>query len=166
MIVNITMVGDKELIARLNEMPTAVHHALFVKITDLSLRLEKWVKTQKLDGQVLNRISGRLARSIMNKVTADAATIMARIFSSGDVKYAGIHEFGGTTSPHIIEPKKAAALAFAVGGKMVFARRVNHPGSKMPMRSFMRSSLQDMSTTISAEMKETVVKAAQKAVEG
>jgi hypothetical protein len=58
--------------------------------------------------------------------------------------------------PHIIEPKKASVLAFAGGdGGMVFARRVNHPGSKMPERSFMRSSLRDMSTEISLGMKDS-----------
>jgi hypothetical protein len=57
-------------------------------------------------------------------------------------------------------------LAFSVGGEMRFARRVNHPGSKMPERSFMRSSLRDMSTQISLGMKEAVVRAAQKSVGG
>ena len=112
------------------------------------------------------RACGWLARSITNKVTYDADSVMARVFSSGDVKYAAIHEFGGTTSPHVIEPKKASALAFVVGGKQVFARRVNHPGSKMPMRSFLRSSLHDMSTEISTGMKQAVVEAIQKDVKG
>lgn len=167
MLMNVTLVGDKELIARLQKMPGAVQAALKIKVTQLALQLENYVKTRKLNGQVLNRISGRLARSIANKVFATANEVIARVFSSGDVKYAGIHEFGGKTSPHIIEPKKASVLAFAgAGGAMVFARRVNHPGSKMPERSYLRSSLREMSTQISMGMKEAVVRAAQKSVEG
>ena len=159
---NVTIVGDKELIARLQRMPGAVQAALKIKVTQLALMLEAYVKTQKLDGQVLNRITGRLARSIANKVTATATEVIARVFSSGDVKYAGIHEFGGKTMPHIIVPKNAHALAFGGG----FYAKVNHPGSNMPERSFLRSSLRDKSTEISLGMKEAVVRAAQKSVDG
>lgn len=166
MLLSITVMGDKALIARLEKMPHAVQAALAIKVRQLALRLEAYVKTRKLNGQVLNRISGRLARSIANKVTVTVNSVIAKVFSSGDVKYAGIHEFGGKTAPHIIEPKKASVLAFAVGGGTVFARRVNHPGSTMPERSFLRSSLRDLSTEISTGMKTAVVQAAQKSVTG
>jgi hypothetical protein len=32
--------------------------------------------------------------------------------------------------PHVIEPKNAKALRFAQNGRMVFYRRVNHPGTR------------------------------------
>lgn len=162
MIINITLSGDKAMIARLNRMPTAMHVALALKIRQLALKLEKWVKTRKLNGTVLNRISGRLARSIANKVTEAQHLILASVYSSGDVKYAAIHEFGGKTAPHVILPKKAQALAFGGG----FFAKVNHPGSTMPERSFLRSSLRDMSTQISMGMKEAVIKEARKATGG
>lgn len=167
MIVNVQVVGDSELIARFKDMPRAVNQALFVKVTSLALKLEGYVKTNKLNGQVLNRISGALSRSIHNVVDHDMKSVVGRVFSSGDVKYAGIHEFGGKTAPHIIEPKKASVLAFlGKGGVRVFTKKVNHPGSKMPERSFMRSSLRDMSTEISTGMKKAVVDAVQKQVNG
>lgn len=34
------------------------------------------------------------------------------------------------TKPHIIVPRRAKVLAFSVGGQMVFAKRVSHPGTK------------------------------------
>lgn len=43
-------------------------------------------------------------------------------------KYAGYVEYG--TRPHIIRPRRRRALRFRVGGAVVFARRVNHPGTK------------------------------------
>jgi phage gpG-like protein len=160
MILNATLVGDRELITRLGGMPKAVQQALLRKVTILSLKLENRVKTQKLNGQVLNRITGRLARSIAHKVVATEHSVYGSVFSSGDVKYAAIHEYGGTTAPHLILPKKAKALAFLnSGGEQVFAAKVNHPGSKIPERSFLRSSLKDMSSEISLEMKRTVVAA-------
>lgn len=166
MIVNVTVSGDRELIQRLEHMPAAVNQALYIKILTLALKLENLVKTGKLNGQVLNRVTGALARSIHNKVDRTAQSVIGHVFSSGDVKYAGIHEYGGHTQPHVIEPKKASVLAFMKNGAQVFARRVNHPGSKFPERSFLRSGLHDMSVEISAGMKKAVVDAIQKQVHG
>lgn len=167
MLVNVTISGDRELIASFKNLPRAINEALYRKIKVLALKLENKVKVGKLNGQVLNRITGALARSIHHDVDRAANTVVGRVFSSGDVKYAGIHEYGGTTAPHIIVPKKASVLAFAgAGGAMVFTRRVNHPGSRMPERSFLRSSLNDMSKEISLGMKEAVVRAVEKEING
>ncbi len=167
MIVNITITGDKRLIDRLGSLPAAIQQALYIKSTVLALKLEKLVKTGKLNGQVLNRITGALSRSIHNKVEKIGGSVVGSVFSSGDVKYARIHEYGGQTAPHIILPKKASVLAFiSGGGKQVFARKVNHPGSKIPERSFLRSSLRDMSTEISLGLKEAVVKSVQNQIRG
>jgi HK97 gp10 family phage protein len=42
--------------------------------------------------------------------------------------YAGYVEFG--TAPHEIRPKNAQALRFMVGGTVVYARVVHHPGTR------------------------------------
>lgn len=158
MIVTVTITGDKQLIAKYSRVQSSVARALTAKITRLTLLLENRVKTQKLSGQVLNRVSGRLMASIGRDVKTTDNAIYGRVFSSGDVKYAAIHEFGGQTSPHLILPKKASVLKFTSGGgQTVFAKKVNHPGSKIPERSFLRSSLKDMSVQISREMKEAVI---------
>lgn len=44
------------------------------------------------------------------------------------VKYALLHHQG--TRPHVILPRRAKSLRFVVGGKVVFAKRVNHPGTR------------------------------------
>ena len=128
-------------------MPSKVHAALLRKVTALDLKLEAKVK-QKLSGEVLNVRTGALRASIFSAVEDNTSSIFGKVASTGDVKYARIHEYGGTTPPHEILPSKAKALAFMVGGKMVFAAKVNHPGSKMPERSFLRSALADMSPEI------------------
>jgi len=51
------------------------------------------------------------------------------------VPYARWHQHG--TSPYVIEPKTAKTLRFMVGGRGVFARRVNHPG--LPKRPPIRT---------------------------
>jgi len=165
MIISISIVGDKEVIAKLGKMPATVHAALLQKVTTLALKLEAYIKKNKLSGQVLNRKTGRLARSITHAVDAQPHAVWGRVFSTGDVPYAGIHEYGGQTGAHIILPKKASVLAFVKDGQKVFARKVNHPGSTMPERSYMRSSLREMSVEISTAMKEAVLQGAKRAME-
>jgi hypothetical protein len=55
--------------------------------------------------------------------------------------------------------QKAKALAFAIGGKQVFAARVNLPAIAMPERSYMRSSLAEMAGQIAEELTATVTDA-------
>jgi hypothetical protein len=66
--------------------------------------------------------TGQLRRSI----TMDYRPISVSIYPT--VKYAlPVHE---GSKPHIILPVRKTVLAFKKGGKMIFARRVNHPGNK------------------------------------
>jgi phage gpG-like protein len=141
--ITVKVAGDRELIQRFDEMPIAFKAVLLQKTQGLAVDMQGYVVSQKLHGQVLNQRSGNLARSIQEEVTSTALSVTGRVFSAGDVKYAAIHEYGGTTPPHDIVPDKAKALAFMIGGKQVFAKVVHHPGSKMPERSFLRSTLAD-----------------------
>ena len=167
--------GENEVIANLRGMAMAVQAALIAKMQELTLLIEARVK-EKLSGEVLNvgknrpgHTGGQLRASVSQKVEVIGQTILGSIFSSGDVVYAAIHEYGGTTSAHIIVPKRASVLAFipdkgAVGelsraGKSgtVFASKVDHPGSHIPERSYMRSTLNEMSSQISLGIKQAVV---------
>jgi hypothetical protein len=66
--------------------------------------------------------TGQLRRSI----TLDYHPISVSIYPT--VNYAlPVHE---GTKAHIILPVRASVLAFKKNGKMVFVKRVNHPGSK------------------------------------
>lgn len=149
---NLTLVGTKELQLELDAMPTAVRSILRTKLHSLQIELKTHIR-DKLSGQVLNVVTGALRRSITAAPLAEIGdTIVAEVFSSGDVKYAGIHEFGGKTAAHDIYPKDAQALHFMMGGNEIFAKVVHHPGSRMPERSFMRSGLADMATRILEEV--------------
>jgi phage gpG-like protein len=152
----IRITGSEEVQRRFANMPAGVRAALRAKVFALTLMLEAHVKNDKLSGQVLNTVTGRLKRSIQSRVTEDESLITGSVFSSGDVPYAAIHEFGGKTSPHDIVPVKAKALAFMMNGKMVFAKIVHHPGSVMPERSYLRSSLDDMHDRIVNELTQAV----------
>jgi len=89
-------------------------------------------KTKHWPGQILQR-SGQLAASVTPYSDNDQAVV------GTNKAYAAIQHFGGTTSPHVIRPKFARALAF--GGVVV--RQVNHPGSKIPARPFLTLTPED-----------------------
>lgn len=164
--ITVSVKGDKELIRRFDDMPMALKAVLLQKTQALAIDIQGVVVSQKLHGQVLNHRSGALARSIQQEATSTDLKVTGRVFSSGDVKYAAIHEYGGTTSPHDIVPNKAQALAFTIGGKQVFAKVVHHPGSKMPERSFMRSTLAEWKERIIQEYQEAPFVAYQRAMTG
>lgn len=52
--------------------------------------------------------------------------LAVRIVAS--TRYALFHHEG--TRPHVIRPRRAKALRFVSGGQVIFASKVNHPGTK------------------------------------
>ncbi len=66
------------------------------------------------------RRSGRLADSVSSEVRGNEALVGPK------VPYAVFIERG--TRPHEIRPRSARALRFLAKGRLVFARRVWHPG--------------------------------------
>lgn len=77
-------------------------------------------------GQTLVK-TGRLMRSITAKAGKDSVSIGTNVI------YAAIHQLGGRTGPHVIEPKRKKALRTPYG----LFRRVRHPGSTIPARPFL-----------------------------
>lgn len=136
-------------------MPAALRILLQRKMTTLSMRLYRHILMNKLSGQVLHTVSGRLKRSIVERTTDDGTKIVSEIYSDGSAPYANIHEYGGKTPAHDIVATKVQALSFLREGKRVFYKRVHHPGSRMPERSYMRSALEDMQEEIVAELTKT-----------
>jgi phage gpG-like protein len=151
--------GLEETRARFDAYPAALQAALGAKATELAAALADLVKNDKLSGAVLNTRSGALSDSIAASVTADADGFLASVGSEGDVKYAAIQEYGGKTSAHEILPVKGDVLAFIVGGAQHFARKVEHPGSVIPERSYLRSSLEDMKDEILAALADGAARA-------
>ena len=144
--------GLAEATARLEAYPAALTAALSAKAAELAAKLADAVMNDKLSGGVLNAGSGALRDSIVADVSASADGVVASVGSEGDVKYAAIQEYGGKTSAHEILPQKALALAFIAGGALRFARKVEHPGSLIPARSYLGATLDEMSDEIIAAL--------------
>ncbi len=145
------IIGADAVIAKLGAMPDRVVSLLRAAVEREAIALTGYVKESKLSGQVLRNRTGTLRRSINYAMIGDLA---ARVGTN--LVYAAIHEYGGQTRAHVIEAKNAKALAFQVGGQTIIRRRVQHPGSKMPERSFLRSSLRDSRDRIVAAIQAAV----------
>lgn len=91
---NVTVTGLTEVIQRFSEMPSKVHDGLLAEITKQALDLQRYVVTEKLSGQVLNKITGKLASSIQHDVTDSGSSIIGRVYSNNSVSYAAAQEFG------------------------------------------------------------------------
>ncbi len=118
-----------------------------VKATTKVQNEAKAVKTGRFKNQ-----TGNLRRSIQKQVTSPYRGIVYT-----DEKYGEYVEFG--TRPRTIYPKNGKFLAFKVNGKMVFARKVNHPGSKP--YPFMRPAFENTKDDVEkiyTEMAQIIVK--------
>lgn len=111
-----------------------------------------------LSGGVLNTRSGALAASISSEIEGSGGAYSA-ITSSTGVPYAAIQEFGGKTAAHEIVAVKGKALAFAGAGGNVIVKKVHHPGSAIPARSYLGSALAAIQDEIATGYKQAVLDA-------
>lgn len=70
--------------------------------------------------------TGRLIASIHSRHLRDTRGQFVRVGS--DVSYALAHHEG--TKPHVIVPNRAKMLRFTSGGRVVYTRKVMHPGTR------------------------------------
>ena len=110
-----TLIRDAEKVG--GQLPSLLYQTM-AKVTTIAKNKAREIRP----GSFKNR-TGTLRRSIDRDVQSAARGVVY-----ANEKYGEFVEFG--TSPHVIVPKSKKMLAFKVNGQMVFARRVNHPGSK------------------------------------
>ncbi len=133
--------------ARLKHMPQAVRDALKEKERELA-----GMVVARARGAAPKK-TGQLASGIISRVSDSKKWVVARVWVKGKARrYAHAQEHGARTTAHEILPNKAKALAFALGGKTVFAGSVKSPGATIPPHSFLRSSLKTMAGDIKAGM--------------
>lgn len=142
--ITMTLAGADKLAARWAGFDQRMRQGLEQAMARLGEDLASRVG-DKLGGAVLQRRSGRLAAAQQAVVTSDGAAVAISVgFDPRQVPYGAIQEYGGTTRAHLIEAKGGRALTFTMGDRLVFAKRVQHPGSVIPERSFLRAALAEM----------------------
>lgn len=145
-----TIIGDSALITRMNGLNSSVRASLRAAVLELSIKLQRRVKADKLSGQVLKVRTGRLRRSINYRVQEQSNGVFG--FVGTNVKYGAAHEYGYAgvvnVKAHLRKSKDKASPVRA------HTRTVN-----MPERSFLRSALNDMKLEITQGIKQAAVTA-------
>jgi phage gpG-like protein len=155
----VSLKGAEQMIARFASFAARLAASASAAAGRIGARLEGRVH-DKLGGEVLHRRSGRLDAAQTTIVTASAGAISVSVgFDPRDAPYGAIQEYGGTTRAHLIAAKNAKALRFSLADALVFAKRVHHPGSRIPARSFLRSSLAEEGDAASDDLADAVMEA-------
>jgi phage gpG-like protein len=106
----------------------------------------------KLSGEALQAQTGRFRDSI----DASAVGLEGRVASDGSVPYARILEMGGVAKVPEVFPVAGKALAFAYGGRLVFARQAAAHDVQIPARSYMRAALEEIAPAVIANIRDAV----------
>lgn len=151
--ISATVIGDRELIARVQAMPDVVRGEIVTEVKRLGFKLQAKVQTEYLNGQVLHVRTGRLKSSITQGATdsrsrfADSGSEIA-YFVGTNVKYGGTWEYGADVPAYTVRPVNAKALRFMIGGAVVFAKSANIPAHHIAARPFLAPALASMKQEI------------------
>jgi phage gpG-like protein len=148
MIISGRIDNDNVVQARIAKVSVNVLVRVKGAVEEWTYKLMRKVMEEKLSGQVLNKRTGNLRRSIPRgtHVTETGSSVVGVVGLGDDqkiAKYGAIHEYGGTIPAHTVEIKNKLALRWMNNGTPRFAKRVNIPAVTMPERSFLRSSLKE-----------------------
>lgn len=148
--IRVEVVGDRELMVRFERMPRVALDGLNEGVARAVVLVRD--QAQANMAQLFKGPVAKLSTAVETGADRAVGTVTA-----GGTPYAAIHEFGGRTRPHPILPVTARVLVFQGRTGTVFARRVNHPGSKIPERSYLRSALAQKRAEIVETIKAAVI---------
>ena len=85
------------LIADLMSMPSMLHDGFLKTANYVGVDLQRYIQEEKLEGQVLRHITGKLSGSVRYEVEDRGSEVAVIVSAGGGVApYAGVHERGGT----------------------------------------------------------------------
>ena len=151
--------GDAAVVRMLQAKVPALTAAVRTSVTRATFALVAYVKANKLSGQVLKVRTGTLRRKINGRVSETSTAIMGQV--GVKLSYAAAHEYGfdgdESVRAHVRTIKQAFGRSIAPTTVSVraFNRHIH-----LPERSFLRSSLREMTPEIQIMIRQAVVGAA------
>jgi len=149
--VTVELIQGREAIERLRKahvrLAPAMHKAIrqageLVRGSAITNILSGGGATTDVGPKTLHARSGRLRKSITMRSTGTGFDTVALV-GPGPLSYAAIHEFGGHTAAHVIKARRKPLLKFMISGQWISKRQVQHPGSRIPARPYLRPALTD-----------------------
>ncbi|KCX98868.1 HK97 gp10 family phage protein [Acinetobacter pittii] len=151
MMINYHVDGDANLSATVDRIDAEVRQS----IARSTLKLLIKVKREKLNGQVLNKRTGRLGRSITQKLI-ELSNGVAGIVGT-NVEYAPPHEYGFKGDVTVKAHLRMIKMAF---GKSINPKQVNIKAHtrkvNLPENSFLRSALEEMRKEIKQDLEVSI----------
>lgn len=150
--------GDAQVVRTLGRLGPELKAEVVKATGRIVLRLLTKVKAEKLSGQVLNVRTGRLRRSITQRVEQTEEAVTGVVGTNVD--YARRHEFGFTGTENVKEHMRLVKQAFGLPLKHpvwstvgAHTREANYPP-----HSFLRASIKELrdAGVIDAEYRKAV----------
>lgn len=154
--IRMSVIGEDTTLASIDETYKAYLVAARNAVKKVGYRHESIIKTQKLQGQVLNRRSGRLSAGV-HTVFVDDDTSSSAITGIGpELLYGKMHEEGG-----VFTVKEHLRMMTMAWGKPVANPReilVKEHSMTVPQRSFLRSTMREQAETDIQTVRDEVAK--------
>lgn len=164
MLVDVKLLGLTALQARFDQMPPVLQDRLRIFMARFTIQTREQVKSNIVER--FKVVTGAFPAAVQSQQIEQVGSVTGRIFIDS-LPWAAIQESGGKTRPHTIVPSAASVLSFLMPSMMgfsggpkasafVFAKRVNHPGSNIPERTYMRLALVQMRAPFEGGIREMV----------
>ncbi|HEY8885206.1 MAG TPA: HK97 gp10 family phage protein [Chloroflexota bacterium] len=157
--ISFTVEGDQAVVRMLSAKVPKLTNAVRGSITRATFALVAYVKANKLSGQVLKNRTGTLRRKINGRVTETANSITG--IAGLKLAYAAAHEYGldvdESVRAHLRTIKQAFGRSIA---PVTFEVKAHSRHVHLPERSYLRSSLSEMTPEIQGMIRAAVVGAA------
>jgi hypothetical protein len=146
-VISFSLQGDTAVVAMLHSKAPKLSASVRNSVMRATIMLLAYVKANKLSGQVLHVRSGTLRRKVNYRMQGNAS------FSTGIVgvklAYARPHEYGFDGIVNVRESLRTIKQAFGRSiAPVTFPVRAHTVHMKLPERSFLRSSLRELTPEI------------------
>jgi len=138
----VTLLGKDSVLSRFSSIAREIPLRLTQEMKNQMVALSDYVRGQKLSGQVLNRRSGDLSRSVTGQSSLSGNVVVGQTGTKG-VPYAGIHEFGAVFQREVTQ---------AFGRPIIPVTATFH----YPERSFLRSAANERMDQIRGALQDVV----------
>lgn len=159
--IEFSVAGTEAVNGYLRSLPVKIANALSKAMEREMISLARYVKEQKLSGQVLKNRTGTLRRKVNYQVTRSPAVIEGIV--GVKVAYAAAHEYGIDKMVHVKSYSRQMNIAW--GRRVELPRKIevvaHQRHMKLPERSYLRSSLRELSPKIMNALNLAVAQAVQ-----
>jgi hypothetical protein len=149
--IQVRVVGVEQTLLSLRAFGLGVRERLRVAVTRAAIELTRYVKEEKLSGQVLKNRTGTLRRKVNYRVQETASDITGSVGVQS--AYGRVHELGFDGTVTVKEHLRTITQAFGRSiAPTTFTMPAHQRHMKLPERSYLRSSLRELGPSIREQL--------------